>query len=468
MSSSRRAWIGAGVVVWTALWVQSARMQAHATSYTVPADHHVVCLDLKTGKRLWQSAPGPLLPPVLQVADDVLVVEDGQSLSGEPAPVRTPRPRGAHRYLLDPGTGRLVRTRPGTRSAAPTAAALKPLGALTDSRGRTFVFDAGNTHALIARSPDGETETILQLEGYLTELSLVGHLAIFSFGVGDVYAYDLQERRLAWEFDASRALPNLSDRVYTGAAADAQGVYVSVDQTLFALAPDSGRLLWTTALPRQALRRFDSAFTKMARVGDRLMVLVYETLFQIDPASGRIVWSFSAGEFAEPWPILYRDRLYVASREEPPEPTPPAQEAPIPANKEREDRRNENPELAQLRQQYRASFDVSHGARKRSALRIKHGGAALTLELLSRREIPPDEPVFWSLRPPPPPASQPAHRTLLKLWDGRAPSPDGLPPVTLDLTGPLAQRPAAYVKFIGSYDSAELSVDGKTVATQRW
>lgn len=465
MSRGRRARLGGFLAVCLAAWVLIARTRAHATSYAIPADFQVACLDLKTGKKLWQRAPGTLSLPTLRVAGGVLVVEDGQPEPGEPA--LSPRAQGTRRYFLDLASGRPVRMHPSLRGApAPVQAeALAPLGGLTDARGRTFVFDEGNTRALVARAPDGRTESVLELEDYLAGLNLVGNLAVFNFGTADVYAYDVAERRLAWEFDVSRKLRNLSDEVYTGTSADAQGVYVSVDQTLFALTPESGKLLWTTALPRQGLRSYDSPWTKVARVGDRLLVLVYEALFQIDPASGRILWSFPAGDFAEPWPLLYGDRLYVATRAAPNRLAPPVEETTVPAKNERE--KDVRPELAQIRQQYLALMDPSHGRKKSSALRIRKSGAALTLEVLSRRELPPDEPVFWSLNPPPP-APQPAGRVLLKLWEGRAPLSDASNPVILDLTGPLMQRSVAHVRFSGPYSSAALVVDGKIAVTQKW
>lgn len=417
-----------------ALWLCIGSQRADADTYFVPPDYQIACLDLETGRKLWETAPGPLDQPRLSMAGGKLLAEDrygGPQSSMDPM---IPPESLGQRYLLDPRDGRLLRRVSVHDQIEPARPPLAPLHNLTDSRGRVFEFDPGNTHDLQTATQD-KNGFHLRLESWIHDLNVIGNLAIFNFasesgqGGGEVYAYDLQRRALAWEFDASRALPGLPDRIYTAIAADDTQVYVSVDQTLFALDIATGKQSWMTKLPRQAIRRYDSAWTTIGRDQDKLFVLVYEDLFVLDARSGRLIWSFDAGPFAKPWPLVHEGKVYVGTRKG-------------------------------AAQQMSASFGFSGEDEIVSALKITKTGNRYQIIPISRREIPPGAAVWWSLKPPPAPGKR-GKRVVLRLAeeDDRR---------DLDLTVPLARESVTYVKFHGWLGKAKLTRGGRTVATSAW
>jgi outer membrane protein assembly factor BamB len=425
-----------GTAALCALWLCIGLQRADADTYMIPPDYQIACLDLETGRKLWETTPGPLYLPRLSMVDGKLFAEDRSGGSHSLMdPMIPPESLGQH-YLLDPRDGRLLQRVSAKDPIKPQQTPLAPMQSLTDSRGRKFAYDPGNTHDL-QTVEEGRGRFRLKLESFIHDLNVIGNLALFNFasengqGGGEAYAYDLQRRALVWEFDASRALPGLPDRIYTAIAADDTQVYVSVNQTLFALDIATGKQSWMASLPRQTIRRYDSAWTTVGRHEDKIFVQVYEDLFLLDARSGRLIWSFDAGPFAQPWPLVHEGKVYVGTRK-----------GPV--------------------QQMSASF-VSGGEDKTvSALKITRTGNRYQITPISRRDIPASETVWWSLKPPPAPARRGA-RVVLRLAEN-----DGEDRRDLDLTVPLAQAPVTYVKFHGWLRTATLTRGGRTVATSSW
>jgi hypothetical protein len=425
-----------GTAALCALWLCIGLQRADADTYIIPPDYQIACLDLETGAKLWETSPAPLYLPRLSIVDGKLFAEDKSGGSRSLMdPMIPPASNGKH-YLLDLRDGRLLQRVSAHGAIQPQQTPLAPLQNLTDSRGRKLEYDPGNTHDL-QTVEQGRNGFRRKLESFIHDLNVVGDLALFNFasesgeGGGEVYAYDLQRRALAWEFDASRALPGLPDRIYTAIAADATQVYVSVDQTLFALDIATGKQSWMTALPRQTIRRYDSAWTTVGRYQDKLFVQVYEDLFLLDARSGRLIWSLDAGPFAKPWPLVHDGKVYVGTRK-----------GPV--------------------QQASASFFAGDEGKLVSALKITRTGNGYQITPISRRDIPAGETVWWSLKPPPAPGKR-GVRVVLRLAEEH-----GDDRRELDLTVPLARAPVTYVKFHGWLRTATLTRGGRTVATSTW
>ncbi len=287
---------------------------AFGDSYIIPPDYRVACLDLKTGKLIWKTKPDQLARPTISAGSRVLVAES--KVGTNPKTAKTVR------YYLDSASGKLLKTKPKFMRGE-LVETLKPLPRnLKASDGTVFHYDHGNTRHLV--SVKGTKQTVVkELESFPYDINIAGDLAIYTFGGGvsvrdtgggDVYAYDLKKRKMAWKFQASSKLPKLSPASYTGIAIDGDRALVSVDQSIFALNVDTGKLLWTTRLPRQSIRRYDHPWTRIGRINDRLIVKCYDDLFVLRQSDGKLIWSFDCGAFGSPWPTINDDRVYVGTR----------------------------------------------------------------------------------------------------------------------------------------------------------
>ena len=407
------------------------------TSCALPEDYGIACHDLATGEVLWQTPTRRSGPPTISVQGELVIVESTIStIDGDERIL----------YALSREDGRPAPGGIPPHKAGERHEPLEPLPRnLTAPDGSVFEYESFPRH-LVAVA-DGQTRIIRQLESRAHDLHIAGSLALFTFGAGslwdtgggEVYAYDLEADALRWEFDGSKGVQDLPEDAATGLAVDGERILVHTDQTIFALRLEDGRREWMARLPRQAIRPFDGGpRVRIGRVGDLLLVDCYERLFALGAEDGKLVWSFDCGAFGEPWPTVAGNRLFVGTRgtEEP------------------------------------ADWSLLRGEPERpenSALvvsRAPENGAGYEIRFLSRRDIPRDAEMWWSLRPPPAPTPD-AQRVVIRLIQ----DPD-LPPweaegypfeTTIDLSEPLRTQGKAYVKFGAWTDKAVLVVGGEEV-----
>jgi len=169
---------------------------AFGDSYPVPLNYRVACLELATGKPVWQHQPALLGTPTISANDQVVVAESKIYLNAK-------KPKTV-RYYLDAVNGRpLAKT-----SEFPTGdltGPLSPLGPnLQAADGTVFQYDRGNTRHLISVK-DGKSIVVKELERFPYDVNIAGNLAIYTFaggvgiqdtGGGNVYAYDFKQQSL--------------------------------------------------------------------------------------------------------------------------------------------------------------------------------------------------------------------------------------------------------------------------------
>ncbi len=293
---------------------------AYADSYVIPPDYHVTCLDAATGKVLWDTKPPKMGPPKLSIRGDEVIAESQIYSGNDEKPKRVI-------YRFNRNTGDLSK-----RSGAIGETAreeILPLQKLPRNLaapdGTKFEYSPGNTRHLTTIK-DGQEIILKRLDDYAYDLNIFGDLAIFTYSggyvrdtyFGEVYAWSLKSKKLAWKFEPKRRIESLGRSVYTGIAVDGERVLVSTDQVLFALHPKSGKVLWETNLPRQKIRRYDSPWIRVGRVGEVLYMTCYEDLFALRAKDGKLIWSFDCGPFGAPWPTIAGGKAYVATRDLPP------------------------------------------------------------------------------------------------------------------------------------------------------
>jgi len=204
---------------------------AFGDTYPVPGDYRVVCLDLATGKRVWQHKPALLGMPTISANDRVVVAESRIHVNVKKSKIV--------RYYLDAANGKPLAKAPKLPMADLTGPLLPFVPNLKAADGTVFQYKRGHTRHLISVK-GGKAIVVKELEGFPYDVNIAGNLAIYTFagGVGiqdtggDVYAYDLKQQRMAWRFQASSIQRNLPPASYTGLAVDGDRVLVSVDQSI--------------------------------------------------------------------------------------------------------------------------------------------------------------------------------------------------------------------------------------------
>lgn len=390
---------------------------AVATTYQTPSDFGVTCLDLATGTVLWQT-PGALLPPEIRVVGDVVVAAENPLVLEAG---KTPRT-----LAVSATNGKVL----GVGAPAGGAPPLDKLsGRLADDHHRTLGFKYGGTDSLA--TADGKT-TFLALDWYVENLAVWGHLAVFAFASpvragGELYAWDLDARKIAWTFHAADSVKDLPATAPTYFAIDGDRVLVSSDEHLFAIDAATGAMVWRADLRRQKIRTYDAPWTTFGRQGSLVIVRVYERLFALHAADGTLAWSFDSGQLSSPWPTIVGDRVYVASR------TGGIQ-----------------------MMSTSAAPRVKHPPSALVVTRDQAGG--FTLAARDRRDLPTGSTLWGTMnRPRRPPTRANPIRTVLEI--------DGHREIAIDLTGVLSSPGSAWVQFDSLGGVATVKVGDKAVAT---
>src|SRR5262245_27309073 len=159
---------------------------ARADTYRAPDDFGIACLELATGKELWRT-PGKVRSPVLRVNAGLVVASEDPALA----------PHGPSAALVvDAATGRVV-----TKPVAPGGVgALPPLPRNLAHAGHTVAYGSGGTSGLFYE--DYSTEFVW-FDWDASDVRVVGNLAVLAFDFesgGEVFAYDLVGKKLAWDF----------------------------------------------------------------------------------------------------------------------------------------------------------------------------------------------------------------------------------------------------------------------------
>jgi outer membrane protein assembly factor BamB len=288
---------------------------ARGDMYAIPTDFRVTCLDLESGRVVWQTRTGKLGPPSIKASDRAVIAQSSIRGHDEAIP--------ALRYGLDAATGELLASAILPEKEG-VSEPLQPLPQnLKCSDGGVLEFDPGATRDLVAVYA-GERRIVKRSNRFTYQLHVAGDLAIHTHSAeggniseaGNVFAFAVNDKAPRWSFTPYHLFPpNGKPRyAWTGIAVDSDRVLVTADQTIFALGVEDGKFLWQLRLPRQEIRRYDSPWTQIGRLDDRLFIRCYEDLFVVRRTDGKLLWSLDCGELADPWPTVRGERVYVGTR----------------------------------------------------------------------------------------------------------------------------------------------------------
>lgn len=385
---------------------------AGADTYSVPDDFGVAALDLATGNVLWR-VPGKMGPATLRVEGNAVIASEDPMYG---------RGTNGATLVLDVASGAKAKVQRGAKAIAPIAELPRNL----KYAGRTVEYGTGGTGYLAYGSDATHgLDEFVQFDWDASDVHVVGNRAVLAFNFesgGEVYAYDLDKKDLAWDFRTYEHVKTIPEHVHTSISVDKDRVLVSADEHIFAVDAVTGAMLWHTALPRQPIRRYDAAWTTFARHGDTLILRVYEDLFALSAADGKLLWQFDAGMLARPWPVIVGDKVFVTFR-------------------------------PQTANQNSASFGGQRTTRPTS-VRIKKTAAGWTMTAQSTRAAPAGTTRWSKLHQPPVGGQGP--KIELAFAGGWQPK--------FDLTA-VAAKGEVWVEFKGYHDAATLTVGGKQVAT---
>lgn len=256
-------------------------------------------------------------------------------------------------------------------------------------------------------------------------------------GGGEVIAYNFRKDKLAWEFDATHYIPELPENMVTRFVLDDDRVLVFVGDTLFSLDCASGALLWFTPLVVGNCIALDVQANSIGlyRYKEYLVAGRCGNLYLLHRDTGEPILNLAA-EYGWFFLMVHKDCLYATTQ--------------IMGHKER-----------------RTRFVPLGPAHAISAVRVAVDPEApegYSVTLISRKDIPREAPVWWSLNPPKPSPTT-NHRIILRVI-----SDLDAPPYffSYDLSSDLDAHRQAFVKF-WDYEGSKVVLlrDGSAIHSQR-
>jgi hypothetical protein len=235
-------------------------------------------------------------------------------------------------------------------------------------------------------------------------------------GGGEVYAYNVREDRLAWEFNAFKYMPGLPENEATRFALDDDRLLVFVGDTLFSIDCASGELLWKAPLVTEdcSLLSSEENTIGLFRYRDYLFARRCGNLFMYWRNSGKLILNLASyyGWFSL---VVHKGALYATTRS-----------------------------VTRQRKSWISEPEVHTRAISAAKVVVDPEAAeGYTVIPISRRDIPEGRPVWWSLNPPDDrPTSGP--KVMLQVINDLAMTPRYY---SYDLSADLADSGQAYVKF---------------------
>ena len=118
---------------------------------------------------------------------------------------------------------------------------------------------------------------------------------------GVLYAFSLADGKLAWRFDATRAIEQ------TAATIDGKVIFGSMDGNVYALDAQTGSLLWKTDLQARGISNAPLLLDGRVYIGTR-----GGRFACLDPADGKIAWKQDVGSPILQSPVAGDGRIYFS------------------------------------------------------------------------------------------------------------------------------------------------------------
>jgi outer membrane protein assembly factor BamB len=282
-------------------------------------DNEILCLDLRTGRSLWEYKPEKLGDAHFELYTDGLIAYPHYDGLDRSKPI-----------FLDIKTGHPIRPfdQNSKHLQAKSAVFWPGPEVVLENGWRLSGFKPGNSQALTFRDAVGAADVwTIETRGYPHEVRSWKDFILFAFSSysdkeGILYAYHTGAKKPTWTVDLNRIVkgrkPPLTRMIFQ--IID-DTIYLEADEHIFALVPASGKLLWHRDLASDLGLQFAPDFyggalnlAVFAKDGSVLVVSFERRVVAIDLSEGKYLWHFEPDTFPEcPFPIAYGDKVVLTS-----------------------------------------------------------------------------------------------------------------------------------------------------------
>jgi len=305
----------AGVVAFGLAWSVST---CRPDDWPAKTDNEILCLDLRTGRSLWEYKPAKLDHAHFEVYTDGLIAYPHYDGRDRSQPI-----------FLDMKTGRP--TRPFEQNPkhlrAKSAVFWPDPDVVLENGWRLSGFKPANPQSLTFRDALSATDIwTIETRGYPHVVRSWKGFVFFAFSYlsdeGILYAYRASAKTPTWTVDLNTIVKGRKTpltRMIFQIIDDT--IYLEADEHIFAVDPASGKLLWHRDLASDLRLEFQPDFyggslnlAVFAKDGNVLVVSFERRVVAIDVNEGKYLWHLEPDTFPEcPFPIAHGGKVVLTS-----------------------------------------------------------------------------------------------------------------------------------------------------------
>jgi outer membrane protein assembly factor BamB len=287
-------------------------------SYKPKKDNLVVCLDLRTGKVVWEYVPDKLGYAHFELYKEGLFVQRS-----------TPRGDYGGPLYLDPGTGKPVNEFKRNRERLLTRSPIMDdLPVVLENGWRMVPFSSEQdmkTLRFLDATSAMEIWNVQIGDSVQNNVSAWRNFVFYALNMysskGVLYAYQAGAKKPSWTLDLNDIVKSRKEpftRIFFQVIEDT--LYVQSHEHVFAVHPENGKLLWHRNLSTDLRMEPDGLYAHgcdwatMAKAGDILTISYQQRVVALDLKEKKYLWHLEPDTFpSTPYPIARDGKLYLSS-----------------------------------------------------------------------------------------------------------------------------------------------------------
>jgi Leucine-rich repeat (LRR) protein len=278
-------------------------------------NNRVICMDLRSGKVLWEHRPDRISIALLELYKDGLFIQRS-----------TPRVDNGGPLYLDAKTGKPVKEFKRDRGRLLANSAILDDTPVVLANGWRLEPRFGDRKTLQFVEPKSGTETWrIEIGDSISDLCAWNDFVFYALDMhnskGVFYAYRAGGKKPAWTVDLNHIIKDKEaplTRMFFRVIEDT--VYVQAHQHIFALKPESGKLLWHRNLVTDLDLEYSDLhgpgndWSSMTKDGNILVIAYEMRVIALDLKAKKYLWHLYPDSYAaEQYPIAYDGKLYLSS-----------------------------------------------------------------------------------------------------------------------------------------------------------
>ena len=286
-------------------------------TYEPKTDNRIICLDVETGRLVWEHIPKKLSDAHFEWYEKGVVVYPHYDGTNRSEPL-----------FLNVNTGKAIKafSRDPKNLLAHSAVFWPGPEIALENDWRLTGFSPGNTKSLVFHDARDKETWKIETGGYPHQVRSWKNFVFYAFSYlsdeGILYAYRAGMDRPTWTIDLNTTVkgrsPPLTRMIFQVIE---DNIYVEANEHIFCIHPQSGKLLWHRDFAEDLRLRFRPDFyggalnlAVFAKSGNVLVVSFERRVIALNLETGEYLWHLQPDTFPHcPFPVIQDRRIILSA-----------------------------------------------------------------------------------------------------------------------------------------------------------